>query len=177
MGRRRRTLVVVAAAAAAMAAFACGSATEPRTTPSNATTAATADRASATAIASAVAPTPAASATNSRVPAAPTATPPASGDTGIAGIVTIGPTCPVERIDSPCPDRPYEARITIWQGDILVAETRSGPDGRFTVRLSPGEYRVVGESGDTFPHGSEVTVTVTEGHVAPIEIRFDSGIR
>ncbi len=160
-----------------MAAFACGSAAEPRKTPSNATAAATADRASATAIASAIATTPAASATNTPAPSAPTATPPASGETGIAGVVTIGPTCPVERADSPCPDRPYEARITIWQGDTLVAETRSGSDGRFTARLAPGEYRVVGESGDAFPHGSEVTVTVIEGHVATVEIRFDSGIR
>ena len=160
-----------------MAAFACGSAAELRETPSNATAAATVDGASPTAVASAIATTPAASATNTRVPSSPTATPPASGETGIAGIATIGPTCPVERIDSPCPDRPYEARITIWQGDTMVAETRSGSDGRFIVRLSPGEYRVVGESGATFPRGSEVTVTVIEGHVTPVEIRFDSGIR
>ena len=160
-----------------MAASACGSSAEPRKTPNNATAVATADRASATAIASAIATTPAALATNTGVPSAPTATPPASGETGIAGVVTIGPTCPVERIDSPCPDRPYEARITIWQGSTLVAETRSGSDGRFMVRLAPGEYRVVGESGATFPHGSQVTVTVIEGHVAPVEIRFDSGIR
>ena len=110
-------------------------------------------------------------------PAAPTATPPASGDTGIAGIATVGPTCPVERADSPCPDRPYEARITVWRGTTLVAETRSAPDGRFTVRLAPGTYRVVGESEGTLPRGTETTVTVGAGQMAAATLRFDSGIR
>lgn len=165
----------MAAVAAALAAFACGSAAEPRTTPSNATAAATADRASATAIASAIATTAAATATSTREPA--TATPPAPDETGITGIATIGPTCPVERADSPCPDRPYEASITIWRGNTIVAETRSGADGRFLVLVPAGEYRVVGESGDTFPRGTEATVTVVEGQMSAVELRFDSGIR
>jgi hypothetical protein len=85
--------------------------------------------------------------------------------------------CPVERADSPCPDRPYEARITIWRGNTMEAETRSGADGRFLVLVPAGEYRVVGESGDTFPRGTEATVTVVEGQFSAVELRFDSGIR
>jgi len=106
-----------------------------------------------------------------------TATPAPAGDTGIDGTVTLGPTCPVERIDSPCPDRPYAARITIWRGGVQVAETRSGDDGRFRIILPPGTYRVVGETAGTFPRGSEVQAVVVVGQMAPVQIRYDSGIR
>jgi hypothetical protein len=119
--------------------------------------------------------TPAATATIAPPPA--TSTPGPVGQTGIAGTVTIGPTCPVQRIDSPCPDRPYEATITVWQGGNRVAEARSGPDGHFVVELPPGTYRVVGESPGTFPHATEQTVTVSAGGLAQVQIQYDSGIR
>jgi hypothetical protein len=59
----------------------------------------------------------------------------------------------------------------------MVAETRSGADGRFLVLVPAGEYRVVGESASALPRGVEVTVDVAEGEVANVELRFDSGIR
>jgi hypothetical protein len=111
------------------------------------------------------------------VPPTSTATPGPAGQTGIAGTVTIGPTCPVQRIDSPCPDRPYEATITVWRGGSKVAETRSGPDGHFVVELRPGTYRVVGESPGTFPHATEQTVTVVAGELTQMQVQYDSGIR
>jgi hypothetical protein len=119
--------------------------------------------------------TPAATATTA--PPAATPTPGPVGQTGIAGTVTIGPTCPVQRIDSPCPDRPYEATITIWQGGRKVAEAGSGPDGHFVVELPPGTYRVVGESPGTFPHATEQTVIVGAGGLTQVQIQYDSGIR
>lgn len=174
---RGAAVVVVMVSVLAVAAVACGSGSERTATPSapavTATAAVTASP--ATASASARATSPAAIATDT--PAAIAATPPASGETGIAGLATVGPTCPVERADSPCPDRPYEARITVWTGTTMVAETRSGADGRFFVLVPPGEYRVVGESGSTFPHGTETTVTVVAGQMAEVALRFDSGIR
>jgi hypothetical protein len=167
IGTTRRALFVTTVLVAAAMVSACGSAREPRTTSS-----ATASTMTATASGSEASPT--VIATNTRVP---TVTPSASGETGITGIATVGPTCPVERIDSPCPDRPYEARITIWQGPTLIAETRSGADGHFTVLVPAGEYRVVGESGATFPRGTETTVSVVEGALSTVALRFDSGIR
>ncbi len=59
----------------------------------------------------------------------------------------------------------------------MVAEARSDTDGRFTALVPPGTYRVVGESGATFPRGTEITVTVVQGQLAPVALRFDSGIR
>ena len=116
-------------------------------------------------------------ATHTPTSASATATEPPAGATGIDGSVTLGPTCPVERADSPCPDRPYAARITIWRDGMQVLETRSGDDGRFRALLPPGAYRVVGETEGALPRGSEETVTVVEGRLTPVQIRFDSGIR
>ena len=110
-------------------------------------------------------------------PAQPTSTPPRAGETGIYGTVTIGPTCPVERADSPCPDRPYQARITISRDGTPFAETMSGADGHFFVPLPAGTYLVRGESAGALPRGSEETVTVVAGAVASVALRFDSGIR
>jgi hypothetical protein len=105
------------------------------------------------------------------------ATPEPTGETGITGLVTVGPQCPVEREDSPCPDRPLSARITVWRGATKVAETRSGDDGRFKVLLPPGTYRVVGETEDTLPAGSEVEAMVVAGQLTFVHVPYDSGIR
>jgi hypothetical protein len=59
----------------------------------------------------------------------------------------------------------------------MVAETRSGADGRFLVLVPAGEYRVVGESESALPRGVEVTVNVAEGELASVDLHFDSGIR
>ncbi len=110
-------------------------------------------------------------------PPTPTATAGPPGQTGIAGTVTIGPSCPVQRIDSPCPDRPYAATITIWQEGRKTTETRSDASGHFVAELAPGTYRVVGESAGAFPRGVEVTATVERGRLTPVQLQYDSGIR
>src|SRR5437764_12857036 len=71
---------------------------------------------------------------------------PASGSSGIQGGVTIGPGCPVEIQGSPCPDRPYAARIVIHQGTHLVTTFETGSDGRFHISLDPRTYAVTAVS-------------------------------
>ncbi len=98
--------------------------------------------------------------------------------TGIAGYVTLGPTCPVQRIDSPCPDRPYAATFEVRNaaGD-RVAEIQSGDDGRFFIALPPGSYVLAPQSSNVYPHAQPQTVTVVDGQVAAVPIVYDSGIR
>ncbi len=111
-------------------------------------------------------------------PSVATATPAPTGESGIEGMVTIGPTCPVQRIDSPCPDRPYEATISVLDGaGRKVAEGRSGTDGRFRLLLPAGTYTLRPESAGTFPHAREQSVAVEPGRVTAVQIVFDSGIR
>ena len=87
----------------------------------------------------------------------------AARDSGIEGLVTIGPQCPVERIDQPCPDKPLAAEVTIVErgSGKVVASVRSDKDGRFAVRLDPGDYTlspVVPRGG--IGSGKPVDVTV-----------------
>ena len=114
--------------------------------------------------------------TSTPVPA--TSTPAPAGDSGIEGLVTIGPTCPVQRIDSPCPDRPYEAAVIVLDGNRRkVAEVRSDADGRFRVLLPPGAYTLSPQSPGILPRAGEQTVTVVPGMLTSVMIQYDSGIR
>src|ERR1700730_3652620 len=72
-----------------------------------------------------------------------TATPVPARDSGIDGIVLAGPTCPVERVDSPGPDRAAATTIAVFAGTSetdVVAQMVTGQDGQFRQPLSPGTY-------------------------------------
>lgn len=140
---------------------------------------------SLTATASPSARTPAATpvgatATITRPPATPlaTATTAPAGESGIEGVVTIGPTCPVQRIDSPCPDRPYAAEIIVLDGARKrVAGVASGADGRFRILLPPGVYTLSPQHKNALSNAPEQLVTVVAGRITSVQIVFDSGIR
>lgn len=102
-----------------------------------------------------------------------------SVNSGIEGTVTIGPMCPVERPDSPCPDQPYAATIVIKDSDgHEVARAKSGEDGRFSVALAPGSYTLVPQSpASRLPYASEQQVEVRYGVYKHVEVQYDSGIR
>lgn len=121
---------------------------------------------------------------------------PATGariDSGIVGHVTIGPSCPVERYppDPNCGDRPYDARVEIRRRPSLrlVTTVRSGPDGRFVVRLQPGYYelRPLGPprpgrenappAGAIYPTAGRAEIAVHRHRFARVTISYDSGIR
>lgn len=101
-------------------------------------------------------------------------------DSGIQGIVTIGPVCPVEQANSPCPDKTYAATIVAEDanGDE-VARAQSGEDGRFRVELAPGRYTLVPHSPNEGapPQASEQQVEVRAGEYTQVAIQYDSGIR
>ena len=112
------------------------------------------------------------------IPPGATSTPVPSGDSGINGRVTIGPTCPVQRIDSPCPDRPYEVTIAVLDsGRRGVAETRSDSSGHFRLLLPPGSYTLSPPRTGVPPTAPEQTVDVVAGRFTDVQIVFDSGIR
>lgn len=97
---------------------------------------------------------------------------------GIEGIVLLGPQCPVESLENPCPDLPYRAWIGVRNrnGD-MVTRIQSGEDGRFRVGLRPGLYRLEPESGTPFPVAGEQEVWVEEGVYTAVTVNFDTGIR
>src|SRR5436853_5758625 len=108
------------------------------------------------------------------------ASPVAAPGTGIQGMVEVGPTCPVERINSPCPPHPIAATIVIRnpQG-AEVTRVQSGPDGRFKVDLVAGTYSLVGLNvgNSTLPRPIPTSATVVQGRYTAITVEYDSGIR
>lgn len=103
-----------------------------------------------------------------------------SPDSGIRGTVVAGPTCPVERADSPCPDKPIAAAIEVQapNGDV-VAHARSGTDGRFEVEVEPGHYVLAPQppSEMGFPIGKPLDVVVRPHRFTKVTVTFDTGIR
>jgi hypothetical protein len=89
--------------------------------------------------------------------------------------------CPVLRADSPCPDRPIAAHLSILDATTgaIVGTVDSGSDGHFSVALHPGSYVLRPENAAGAPprRSGVTTVTVEAGHYTPVTIRFDSGIR
>jgi hypothetical protein len=106
--------------------------------------------------------------------------PSSSGDSGISGTVLLGPTCPVETVESPCPDRPLaDVEVQVLRAGDVVATVRSAGDGRFTVALDPGHNEVqavVAQGGPGMP-ATPVDVTVPSGEFTDGSIPVDSGIR
>lgn len=103
-----------------------------------------------------------------------------SGASGIEGVVTIGPACPVQIQGTPCPNQPYAAKIVVHQGSNVVTTFETGADGRFHIPLDPGTYDVSAVSLQS--NGiSRMTpippVDVKDGAYTSVSIVFDSGIR
>jgi len=97
---------------------------------------------------------------------------------GIEGVVLLGPQCPVQTPDDPCPDLPHRAWIKVRRiGGETVTRIRSGEDGRFRVGLRPGNYLLDPESGDPFPMATEQEVKVMAGEFTEVVIAYDTGIR
>ena len=104
----------------------------------------------------------------------------ATADTGVTGVVTVGPTCPVERINSPCPPRRAAAAVIVSdQSGVEVTRFVSGTDGSFKVQLKPGRYTLVGTSNSPggLPRPIPVNVVVVAGSFTVVNVEFDSGIR
>ena len=111
----------------------------------------------------------------------PTATPVPAAGSGIQGQALMGPMCPVFRSDEPCPDRPVQSTVDVWNVDRTqkITSFTTDADGRFLVPLPPGEYlldpKPAGPNG--FPFGKPQTVVVRENVYTAITISYDTGIR
>jgi hypothetical protein len=107
-------------------------------------------------------------------------TPAQQPGSGIRGTVQVGPTCPVERLDSPCPARPLAATVVVRDHHgAEVTRVHSGSDGRFSVPLAPGTYTLVGLTvgSSLLPRPIPTSASVTPGHYTVVTVEYDSGIR
>ena len=115
----------------------------------------------------------------------PTATSTPSGVTtntsGVRGIISLGPTCPVERIppDPSCADKPYATAVVVYRVGSAKPFIIGNSDatGAFSFPLPSGSYTLTAGSGTTLPRCAPVNVVVAAGAYATTSISCDTGIR
>ena len=104
-----------------------------------------------------------------------------SEKSGITGTVTLGPTCPVERIppDPNCAPKPYPTSISIMKAGTtgIIKTIQSAANGIFSVDLVPGAYTLQAQSGNVLPRCPVVSVDVKNGQYITANISCDTGIR
>ena len=109
--------------------------------------------------------------------------PAAEPDSGVTGVVNLGPQCPVQSAQDPC-DEQAAASVTIIVSEQLpgeayvvgkeVARTATASDGTFTVALPPGEYVVTVEAGMSC---ELMDSRVARDTYAKVDVPCDTGIR
>jgi len=104
---------------------------------------------------------------------------PSAGSTGtVSGVVLSAPSCPVERVASPCPPRIVAgADVVATRGDTTAGHVRSGADGRFRLQLPAGDYTVTARQVGGIGSSASATVAVSAGSVVTVTLTVDSGIR
>ena len=101
----------------------------------------------------------------------------------LAGVVTIGPNCPVETATQPCPTSPaaYAARkVLVYDAThtqvLFTVDINS--QGLYTIALVPGKYVVdLKKVGVDRATGVPQPVTITANTTTRVDISVDTGIR
>lgn len=111
------------------------------------------------------------------------ATCPTAINSGVKGIVVLGPTCPVERIppDPACAPKGYKTIVQV----ISVGSPNSAPfatvdtnaSGEYSASLPPGKYSLQPVGGNTLPRCETKEITVVENIVQEVNLTCDTGIR
>jgi hypothetical protein len=96
---------------------------------------------------------------------------------GIEGVVTAGPTCPVETLDSPCPPTPWQGTVRATASDGSTFEATTDADGRYRLALPAGSYEVAAViEGGGPPTASPVPITIADA-MQTLDLEVDTGIR
>lgn len=99
----------------------------------------------------------------------------------VAGSVTIGPFCPVERIDQPCkvPPEAFTSRsVIIYEsnGTIVREKGRLDPKGNYKIAVGPGNYFIQIDPAGIGP-GEKKPATVKSFQTTVVDFDIDTGIR
>ena len=98
---------------------------------------------------------------------------------GIRGVVTAGPGCPVVVQGSPCPDGPWRGTVEVRTIDgEVVREIETDDRGRFSIEIEPGSYEVTTGGAPGRPSAAVTErVEVELGAFAEVALVVDTGIR
>ena len=102
----------------------------------------------------------------------------APAESGIEGQTLLGPGCPVVNVDNPCPDKPYQAKITVTSLEGgMITQFQSDENGHFRIVLAAGDYILHPETDGRYPFAADQQVKVEAGKFTAVTITFYSGIR
>ena len=110
-------------------------------------------------------------------------TAPAKAGSGVTGVVSLGPQCPVEIEGQPCPDVPAAGvRVSVsvaapgesYAAGDPVAQTTTDDRGRYRVAVPPGSYVITADAGMSC---ELLDAVVTAGGFTEVEVPCDTGIR
>jgi hypothetical protein len=89
--------------------------------------------------------------------------------------------CPILRPDTPCPDQPLAAKVTVSKDSdrSVVATIETAADGSYRIPLTPGSYTLhaANLTDAELPRGTNQRITVHSGRFEDVTLMFDSGIR
>ncbi|HSV37386.1 MAG TPA: carboxypeptidase-like regulatory domain-containing protein [Nocardioidaceae bacterium] len=111
------------------------------------------------------------------------AQPTTSGDSGVEGVVHLGPQCPVEVAGQPCDDQPaggvavtvsLQVAGEMYGAGDPVAQTTTDALGRFRIAVPPGDYVVTAEAG---MYCEFMDAHVVADEYVEVDVPCDTGIR
>jgi hypothetical protein len=102
---------------------------------------------------------------------------PRSASGAVTGVVYAAPSCPTERVNSPCPPRPVAgAEVVAFQSQHRRGATHTGNDGRFRLDLDFGHYTIRATNAGGYGSTTTTEVDISASRVS-VELTVDSGIR
>lgn len=102
---------------------------------------------------------------------------PAQVSSGLHGVVTRGPTTPVCFVGVPCTEPAAGVWLTFTRPGAPARRARTGPDGRYRIRLAPGAYSVRTSAAPFGRIPKPARVRVPRGRFARVDLSIDTGIR
>lgn len=95
----------------------------------------------------------------------------------VVGTVVAGPTCPVERVESPCPPRPVVAgTVDLLRAGRVVQRTRTDASGHFRLAAAAGVYQLRAINAGGY-HSVVEQAVVVSATTPPVTLALDTGIR
>jgi len=104
-------------------------------------------------------------------------------DSGVQGLVHLGPQCPVEIEGQPCDDQPAAGVVVTVHEQVAGESYTTGPevargttdaDGNFRIAVPPGEYVVTAQAG---MYCELMDARVTDSAWTEVDVPCDTGIR
>ncbi len=109
------------------------------------------------------------------------ARPPSAGMGALTGLVTRGPTSPVQGPGLPAAAAPAPGvKLVVYgPGRQEVATVLTGQAGQYRLQLPPGSYLIelAPDKGRGFSKDLPATVTITQGQETRRNLRIDTGMR